>query len=77
MKMTEPEHRPHLPAYDDPAAAVEDPAKAPKFSADEIQEFRNADRYAGAAIVLLMAGVFTVGLVMYIAVAVIVNKNFW
>ncbi len=67
--MTEPAHNPHPPAWHDPAAAVADPKKEPKFSAAEIQDFRNADRYAGAAIVMLMAGVFTVGLLMYTFIA--------
>lgn len=46
-----------------------DPRSEPRFSAEEIQSFRSADRYAGAAIVLLMASVFTVGLLLYTFVA--------
>jgi hypothetical protein len=50
-----------------------DPTAEPRFSEDEIQSFRSADRYAGAAIVLLMVAVFTVGLLLYTFVAIQVS----
>jgi hypothetical protein len=65
----EPAHSPPPPAYDDPAAAVEDPNKQPKFSPEEIHSFRQADRYAGTAIVMLMSSVFAVGLIIYVWIA--------
>jgi len=38
------------------------------FSPAEIAEFRTDDKRAGAAIVLLMAGIFGIGLVGYLGV---------
>jgi hypothetical protein len=72
--MTEPSQTPSSDithAHHDPSAEVVDPKSEPKFSEEEIESFRHADRYAGAAIVLLMAGVFTVGLILYIIVNIL------
>jgi hypothetical protein len=38
------------------------------FSPEEWQEFRDADKMAGAYIVVLMQGIFMVGLVLYLIV---------
>jgi hypothetical protein len=43
------------------------------FTADEIESFHHADRQAAAAIIGLLAGIFTLGLLGYIVVALIVD----
>jgi hypothetical protein len=47
-------------------------AAAAPFAEAEIHEFHASDIAAGRVIVLLMAGIFTVGLVLYTAVALVV-----
>ena len=47
----------------------------PSFSASEVESFHEADRHGAAAIVGLMVGIFTLGLVMYIVVALMVNAE--
>lgn len=44
----------------------------PYFSAVEWDEFKQADIQAGKAIALLMGSIFTIGLMLYTAVALIV-----
>jgi hypothetical protein len=48
-----------------PAAS---PANAGAFSATEIDEFRADDKGAAAAIVVLMVGIFSLGLIGYLGV---------
>jgi hypothetical protein len=43
------------------------PAKSP-FTPEEIAQFRADDKHAAAVIVLLMTGIFTIGLVLYLGV---------
>jgi hypothetical protein len=44
------------------------PANAGPFSATEIAEFRADDKGAAAAIVVLMVGIFSLGLIGYLGV---------
>jgi hypothetical protein len=60
--MTDPANPSHAPAHGTPAAPVL------PFSPEEWQTFRTWDKTAGAYIVGLMAGIFTVGLVLYLIV---------
>jgi hypothetical protein len=62
--MTDPAH----PA--EPAAAGHAPAPpaGPLFPADEWQQFCTIDKVAAGYIVGLMAGIFSVGLVLYLIV---------
>lgn len=45
------------------------PAQLP-FTEEEVSHFRESDKAAGRAIILLMGSVFTTGLLMYIYVAI-------
>ena len=46
------------------------PGKPPlHYTEEEWQRFRNIDKAAGKAVVLLMAGIFFFGLILYSAVA--------
>jgi hypothetical protein len=47
------------------------PAAAP-FTPEEIAEFQASDRHSAAVIVLLMTGIFTIGLLLYSYIALIV-----
>ncbi len=65
---------PDAPAHGDPhghehAAAPE----GPHFSDKEWKEFQDDDVHAGGAIVCLMAGIFTIGLMLYTTIALIVS----
>lgn len=44
----------------------------PHFSDREWKEFQDDDVHAGGAIVCLMAGIFTIGLMLYTTIAIIV-----
>jgi hypothetical protein len=46
------------------------PAEASPFTPAMVEAFHKDDRGAGAAIVLLMAGIFTLGLIGYLAIAI-------
>jgi hypothetical protein len=48
---------------------------APAFSEAEMAEFQKSDIGAGGAVVVLMTAIFTVGLLLYGVVAVIVARN--
>jgi hypothetical protein len=45
------------------------------FDEADIEAFHNSDRHGAAAIVGLMVGIFTLGLVLYVIVALIVNAD--
>ena len=51
-------------SHDNPAA----PAKKAPFTPEEIAQFHSDDKVAAAAIVLLMTGIFTIGLCLYLGV---------
>ena len=42
------------------------------FTDDDLAEFRSSDVGAGAAVVLLMSAIFTIGLILYTIVALTV-----
>ena len=44
----------------------------PHFSEKEWKEFQDDDIHAGGAVICLMAGIFTIGLMLYTTIAVIV-----
>jgi hypothetical protein len=44
------------------------PGEQTYFPADEWQSFRDADKTAGAYIVVLMQGIFVIGLILYLIV---------
>lgn len=50
------------------------PVRKPLFTEEELHILHAEDRSAGAAIVVLMAGVFTIGLVMYLIIAYITSS---
>jgi hypothetical protein len=67
--MTEPAHSPepaHAPAATSAQAGAAPPQ--PLFSPDDWQRFHAIDRTAAAYIAGLMAGIFTVGLILYLIV---------
>jgi hypothetical protein len=64
--MSEAHHAPETANHD--AAHVPSP-----FTEAEWQEFHAEDVHAGGAIVCLMAGILTIGMVMYATIAVIVG----
>ena len=45
------------------------------FSDAELELFHKEDRYAGGLVVGLMAGIFSIGLVLYITVAIFVVRG--
>jgi hypothetical protein len=49
------------------------PAEDPHFTDQEWKEFQNDDIKAGGAVVCLMASIFSLGLLLYTTVAIIVN----
>ena len=49
------------------------PAEGMRFSDEEWQQLQAEDRHAGAAVVGLMASIFSIGLCIYITVALIVG----
>jgi hypothetical protein len=49
-------------------------APALPFSEVEWKEFHDNDIHAGAAIILLMTGIFSIGLVLYTTIAIIVSQ---
>ena len=63
------EHITHAPA--------EHPAPALPFSEAEIQEFRQSDKAGGGAIVVLMAAIFSIGLVLYGVIAIVTNLTLY
>jgi hypothetical protein len=48
------------------------PAEGMRFSDEEWQDLQSEDRHAGAAVVGLMGSIFTIGLLIYSTVALIV-----
>jgi hypothetical protein len=44
-------------------------APALPFSEAELKEFQKDDRHAGGAVIVLMAAIFSIGLILYITVA--------
>ncbi len=64
--------QPDAPAHGEPHEHVAAP-EGPLFSDKEWKEFRDDDAHAGGAIVCLMAGIFTVGLMLYTTIALIVS----
>jgi hypothetical protein len=49
------------------------PAEDPHFTDQEWKEFQDDDIHAGGAIVCLMASIFSLGLLLYTTIAIIVN----
>ncbi len=49
------------------------PAEDPHFTDQEWQEFHDDDIHAGGAVVCLMASIFSLGLLLYTTVAIIVG----
>ena len=45
----------------------------PRFTEQEWKEFRDDDIHAGGAVICLMAGIFTIGLMLYTTIAIIVG----
>jgi len=45
----------------------------PHFTEQEWKEFRDDDIHAGGAIICLMAGIFSIGLMLYTTIAIIVG----
>jgi hypothetical protein len=66
--MTNTGEPPHAADHGPAAAHAHAPAAAVPFTAEEWRYFRATDRTAGAYIVGLMAGIFSVGLVLYLIV---------
>jgi hypothetical protein len=42
---------------------------AAPFSDAEMEEFHKEDRHAGGAVIVLMAAIFSIGLILYVTVA--------
>lgn len=57
----------------DPHAHHEGPAKLP-FSETDLAEFHQSDIRAGGAVVVLMSAIFSIGLVLYTIIAIIVAR---
>jgi hypothetical protein len=71
--MTDPYHIHTGPAH---GATVDNPETqgiAP-FTASEVVEFRKSDKSAGAVIILLMTGIFLIGVFLYGAIAIITRS---
>jgi hypothetical protein len=51
-------------------AAVDE---GPHFSEEEWKAYKEEDIHAGGAVICLMAGIFTIGLMLYTTIAIIVN----
>ena len=47
----------------------------PYFSASQWEQFQRDDIAAGKAIILLMAGIFSIGLFLYLTIAIIVGNK--
>ena len=47
----------------------------PYFPAAEWEQFQKEDIAAGKAIILLMSGIFTIGLVLYIVIALVASTG--
>jgi hypothetical protein len=66
----------HVPAHLDPQVpghAKHDPHRAvAEWTDQEWQEFHKSDIGAGGAIVVLMTAIFSIGLVMYSVIAIVV-----
>ena len=45
----------------------------PHFTEQEWKEFRDDDIHAGGAVICLMAGIFSIGLMLYTTIAIIVG----
>ena len=44
-------------------------APAAPFSEAEMEEYHKEDRHAGGAVIVLMAAIFSIGLILYVTVA--------
>jgi hypothetical protein len=53
-----------------PHAPVSSPS--PAFTEAEWHDFRTSDKGAGAAVIVLMTSIFSIGLVLYAIIAIIV-----
>ena len=63
---------PDAPGHD----AIHDDAVAdagPHFTEQELKGFQDDDIHAGGAVICLMAGIFSIGLMLYTTIAVIVG----
>jgi hypothetical protein len=65
-----------VPSHLDPQApshASHDPHRAvAEWTAEEWEEFHKSDRGAGGAVVVLMTAIFSIGLVLYSVIAIVV-----
>src|SRR5690606_33799857 len=61
-----------LPAQTEAKSETE-PVEPPPFTETEVEGFQTADSTAGKAIVMLMTGVFSVGVVLYTIIAVVAS----
>ena len=52
-------------------------AAALPFSEAELKEFQKDDRHAGGAVIVLMAAIFSIGLILYVTVAWVVAASPW
>lgn len=64
--MSHPEHTDHGHATG--------PTASP-FTPEELEQLHSDDRHAGGAVLVLMAGIFAIGLVLYLGVAVWVGMS--
>ena len=64
--------QPDAPIHGEPHEHAAAP-DGPHFSDKEWKEFQDDDVHAGGAIVCLMAGIFTIGLMLYTTIALIVS----
>jgi hypothetical protein len=53
------------------ATTAHPPAPVMPFSPAEWQSFRTEDKLAGTAIVCIMLGIFTIGLIMYAVISLV------
>lgn len=65
--MSHPEHTDHH--------GHEATATQPRFTDTEWDQFQSDDRQAGGAVLLLMTGIFTIGLVLYFGVYIWVGMG--
>jgi hypothetical protein len=54
------------------AHAAHTSSSSPDFTEAEWHEFHTSDKAAGAAVILLMTSIFSIGLVLYATIAIIV-----
>jgi hypothetical protein len=69
-------HDEHIQAAPSPHGAEHGHEAAPSpFSDAELEVFHKEDRMGGGLVVGLMAGIFTIGLLLYITVAIMVVRG--